>query len=116
MAFRWEVGGSPPNPFPLDRGAPSSHTVTSDRAVRQGFSAPRTLREVPEALLLVPLLFLLLLGSVPDKAQAQDPRFGDTTWVAQSNGVHPYRIGQSHEFYLDVGHGLYFAPDGRRVA
>ena len=41
---------------------------------------------------------------------------GDTTWVAQSNGVHPYRVGDTHEFYLDVGHALYFAPDGRRVA
>jgi hypothetical protein len=40
------------------------------------------LRDAPEALLLVPLLFLLLQGSVPDKAQAQDPRFGDSTWVA----------------------------------
>jgi hypothetical protein len=81
MAFRWEVGGSPPNPFPLERGAPSSHTVTSDRVVHQGFSAPRPLREAPEALLLVPLLFLLL-GAVPDKVRAQEGRFGDTTWVA----------------------------------
>ena len=41
---------------------------------------------------------------------------GDSTWVAQSNGVHPYRIGEPHEFWLDVTHGLYFGPDGRRVA
>jgi glycerol transport system ATP-binding protein len=41
---------------------------------------------------------------------------GDQTWVAQSNGVHPYRVGEAHEFYLEVAHGLYFAADGRRVA
>jgi glycerol transport system ATP-binding protein len=41
---------------------------------------------------------------------------GDSTWVAQSNGVHPYRVGDTQEFYLDVAHGLYFAGDGRRVA
>ena len=41
---------------------------------------------------------------------------GERTWVAQSNGVHPYRVGETHDFYLDVSHGLYFAEDGRRVA
>ena len=37
-------------------------------------------------------------------------------WVAQSAGVHPYRVGEPHRFWLDVAHGLYFGPDGRRVA
>jgi glycerol transport system ATP-binding protein len=37
-------------------------------------------------------------------------------WVAQSDGVHPYRVGEPHRFWLDVAHGLYFASDGRRVA
>lgn len=41
---------------------------------------------------------------------------GDRIWVAQSNGVHPYRVGDSHDFFLDVRHGLYFGADGRRVA
>lgn len=41
---------------------------------------------------------------------------GAQTWVAQSDGVHPYRVGSPHRFWLDVRHGLYFAPDGRRVA
>ena len=41
---------------------------------------------------------------------------GEQTWVAQSNGVHPYRVGETHAFYLDVRRGLYFAADGRRVA
>jgi glycerol transport system ATP-binding protein len=41
---------------------------------------------------------------------------GDSIWVAQSKGVHPYRVGETHDFYLDVSRGLYFAADGRRVA
>jgi len=41
---------------------------------------------------------------------------GDRTWVAQSDGVHPYRLGATHRFYLDVSRGLYFGADGRRVA
>ena len=27
---------------------------------------------------------------------------GDKVWVAQSNGVHPYRVGETHDFFLDV--------------
>ncbi len=38
------------------------------------------------------------------------------TWVAQSDGAHPYRIGQTRDFFLDVAHALYFDADGRRVA
>ena len=41
---------------------------------------------------------------------------GGRTWVAQSDGIHPYRVGGTYEFHLDVARGLYFAPDGRRVA
>jgi glycerol transport system ATP-binding protein len=41
---------------------------------------------------------------------------GEGVWVAQSDGVHPYRVGEEHRFFLDVAHGLYFAADGRRVA
>ena len=41
---------------------------------------------------------------------------GDRTWVAQSDGVHPYRVGATHAFWLDVRQGLYFDDTGRRVA
>jgi glycerol transport system ATP-binding protein len=41
---------------------------------------------------------------------------GEQVWVAQSKGVHPYRVGETHAFYLDVRRGLYFDADGRRVA
>ncbi len=41
---------------------------------------------------------------------------GGRVWVAQSPGAHPYRIGETRAFWLDVGHALYFDADGRRVA
>ncbi len=41
---------------------------------------------------------------------------GERTWVAQSDGVHPYRLGEEHEFRMDSRHCLYFDQDGRRVA
>jgi glycerol transport system ATP-binding protein len=38
------------------------------------------------------------------------------TWVAQSEGAHPYRVGETRDFFLDVGRALYFDAAGRRVA
>ena len=42
--------------------------------------------------------------------------FGDTTWVSLAHGVHPYEIGQNHQFHFDPARCLYFAPDGASVA
>jgi len=30
--------------------------------------------------------------------------------------VHPFNVGETHDFYFDPSRGLYFASDGRRVA
>jgi glycerol transport system ATP-binding protein len=43
-------------------------------------------------------------------------QFGENTWVAQSDGVHPYRVGEQQDFRLDVARALYFDTGGRRVA
>lgn len=42
--------------------------------------------------------------------------FDDHAWVSLSHGVHPYRVGDDHTFYMDTSECLYFAPDGNRVA
>ncbi len=80
-------------------------------ALRPHFVTPRRSAEGQ-----VPLPGVVQITELSGSESVAHFAVGDTTWVAQSNGVHPYRIGQSHEFYLDVGHGLYFAPDGQRVA
>ncbi|MGB7271451.1 MAG: ABC transporter ATP-binding protein [Albidovulum sp.] len=41
---------------------------------------------------------------------------GADTWVSLAPGVHPYRIGEDHRFYMDVSQCFYFAPDGALVA
>ena len=62
-------------------------------------------------------------GSVPLKGTVQITELsgsesvahfavGDRTWVAQSNGVHPYRVGAVTDFYLDVGRAPLFRPRG----
>ncbi len=41
---------------------------------------------------------------------------GGQSWVSQSHGIHPLRIGERHEFFLDVTQCLYFGPDNKLIA
>ncbi|MEL6521380.1 MAG: ABC transporter ATP-binding protein [Pseudomonadota bacterium] len=41
---------------------------------------------------------------------------GDLTWVSQSPGVHPYRVGEAHDFHLIPEQCLYFDQSGALVA
>ncbi|MGQ0565845.1 MAG: ABC transporter ATP-binding protein [Gemmobacter sp.] len=43
-------------------------------------------------------------------------RMGQDTWVSQAPGVHAFRVGEDHDFYLDTRHCFYFAPDGALAA
>ncbi len=38
------------------------------------------------------------------------------TWVSLSHGVHRYDVGAVARFRLEIGRGLYFGADGRRVS
>ena len=40
----------------------------------------------------------------------------ETYWVSLSHGVHPYEVGELHDFYMDPRAAYVFAPDGSRVA
>ena len=43
-------------------------------------------------------------------------QMGRDGWVSLAHGVHPYRIGEEHQFFMDTSKAFYFAPDGRLVA
>jgi len=43
-------------------------------------------------------------------------RVGQGSWVSQSEGIHPYQVGESHTFFMDVSKCFFFATDGRLVA
>jgi len=43
-------------------------------------------------------------------------RLGDVDWVSLSSGVHPYKVGEDHAFFMDPTHCRYFGADGTRVA
>ncbi len=40
---------------------------------------------------------------------------GGSTWVSQSHGVHPYKVGDTASFHADVTHALFFDASGNRV-
>ena len=80
-------------------------------ALRPHFVSPR--RGGPAE---VPLDGVVAITELSGSESVAHFAVGPTTWVAQSNGVHPYRVGDSHTFHLDVAHALYFTADGRRAA
>ena len=41
---------------------------------------------------------------------------GGQTWVSQSHGVHPYKIGETATFHADVSHALFFDMAGKLVS
>ncbi|MGR3761769.1 ABC transporter ATP-binding protein [Roseobacteraceae bacterium NS-SX3] len=41
---------------------------------------------------------------------------GGGSWVSLSHGVHPYEVGEMHDFYMDPSACYFFAADGSRVA
>ena len=80
-------------------------------ALRPHFVTPR--RDGPAE---IPLDGVVQITELSGSESVAHFAVGDTTWVAQSNGVHPYRVGDTQTFHLDVTHALYFAADGRRAA
>ncbi|MDJ0637699.1 MAG: ABC transporter ATP-binding protein [Paracoccaceae bacterium] len=43
-------------------------------------------------------------------------QMGDHGWVSLAHGVHPYKVGETHRFYMDASKAFYFGSDGRLVA
>jgi glycerol transport system ATP-binding protein len=37
---------------------------------------------------------------------------GGKTWVSQSHGIHPFKVGATARLYVDVDRGLFFGADG----
>jgi glycerol transport system ATP-binding protein len=70
----------------------------------------------PTARVGVPLKGRIAIAELSGSESVAHFQFGSHTWVAQSDGVHPYRVGEVHEFCLDTSHALYFDAEGRRVA
>ncbi len=43
-------------------------------------------------------------------------QMGADGWVSLSHGVHPYEVGEDHQFFMDPSKAFYFTPDGSLAA
>ncbi len=43
-------------------------------------------------------------------------RMGESIWISQTSGAHPYRVGEIRDFFIDTTHCFYFTPDGKLAA
>jgi glycerol transport system ATP-binding protein len=41
---------------------------------------------------------------------------GGETWVSQSHGIHPFKVGSTAKLHVDVDKGLFFGANGERVS
>lgn len=41
---------------------------------------------------------------------------GGGTWISQSHGIHPFKVGDRATFYVDTGKCMYFGHDNKRLA
>jgi len=64
----------------------------------------------------VPLYGVVQVTELSGSESSAHFQMGEDGWVSLSHGVHPYKVGEDHRFYMDAGKAFYFAPDGRLVA
>ena len=43
-------------------------------------------------------------------------RMGNSIWVSQTSGAHPYQVGEVRDFFIDIAHCFYFTPDEKLAA
>lgn len=64
----------------------------------------------------VELSGMVLVTELSGSESSAHFQLGADGWVSLAHGVHPYEIGQPHQFYMNPSKAFYFAPDGRLVA
>ncbi|MEL6645463.1 MAG: ABC transporter ATP-binding protein [Pseudomonadota bacterium] len=64
----------------------------------------------------VPLTGQVLVTELSGSDSSAHFRLGAVDWVSLASGVHPYRVGEEHTFFMDPSRCRYFGQDGQRVA
>lgn len=65
---------------------------------------------------LVPMMGTVQVTELSGSESSAHFLLGDESWVSLAPGVHPYRVGEDHQFFMDPSRCFYFAPDGALVA
>lgn len=61
----------------------------------------------------VPLSGVVQVTELSGSESSAHFQMGDSGWVSLAHGVHPYKVGEPHQFYMDVSKAFYFSSDGR---
>ena len=77
---------------------------------------PHTVTPVPESEAAVRIDGRVLVTELSGSESIAHFERGAEPWVSQSHGVHPYKVGEAHDFYFDAARALYFDGEGRLVA
>ena len=77
---------------------------------------PHHVSPVQEPGALVPLKGTVQVTELSGSESSAHFRLGDGSWVSLAPGVHPYEVGEEHQFYMDPSKCFLFAQDGKRVA
>lgn len=64
----------------------------------------------------VPLMGTVLVTELSGSESSAHFQMGGDGWVSLAHGVHPYEVGEEHQFFMDVSKAFYFGSDGRLVA
>ncbi|MEL6477865.1 MAG: ABC transporter ATP-binding protein [Pseudomonadota bacterium] len=81
-------------------------------AVRPHYVTP----EDPGGIGAVPITGIVQITELSGSESTAHFDLAGRSWVSQSAGTHPYRVGEEHRFFLDPRGCLYFDPDGQRIA
>lgn len=76
---------------------------------------PHHIFPVPEPGATVPLKGLVQVTELSGSESSAHFALGNDSWVSLAPGVHPYQVGEEHEFYMDPTKCFIFAADGSMV-
>src|SRR5262245_39802215 len=57
----------------------------------------------------------VLIAELSGSESALHVDLSGQTWVSQSHGIHPFKVGSSAKLYVDMDHAFFFDLDGRLV-
>ena len=57
----------------------------------------------------------VLIAELSGSESALHVDLSGQTWVSQSHGIHPFKVGQRAKLYVDMDHAFFFDRDGRLV-
>ena len=76
---------------------------------------PHFVTPLPQGEASAPVTGKVLITELSGSESTAHFEIADRAWVSHSHGIHPFRVGEEHDFHIDTTGCIYFHADGRRV-